>query len=100
MGNEIRVAATVTTAPTFFYGTHTHAEHEQFDCRADDGSTLRVIDNVKLAPPVPVHPGDRIVVQGEEVHDPGQQPIVHWTHHDPAHHHVDGYIELGGRIYA
>jgi hypothetical protein len=97
---EVRFSATVTTAPTFFYGRHTHAEHEQFDCRTDDGRTIRVIDNVALAPPVPVHPGDRVTIQGEEVHDAGAPPIVHWTHHDPAHRHPDGSITLRGRVYA
>ncbi len=67
---EIRFEGTVTTPPTFFYGRRSHAEHEQFDCRADDGRTIRVIDNVTLAPRVPVRPGDRVTVQGEEVHDP------------------------------
>lgn len=98
---EVRLDGTVTTPPHFFYGTRTRAEHEQFDCRADDGTAFRVIDNVKLAPPVPVQPGDRVTVQGEEVHDRGAAlPIVHWTHHDPAHVHEDGFIALHGRVYA
>ena len=96
---EIRFSGTVTTPPRFFYGRRTHAEHEQFDCRSDDGRTLRVIDNVALAPTVPVTPGDRVTVQGELVHDRGQPPIVHWTHHDPAHRHADGWIAFGGRVY-
>jgi hypothetical protein len=49
---------------------------------------------------VPVRPGDRVTVQGEEVHDPGRPPIVHWTHHDPGHRHADGFIVLDGRTYA
>ena len=97
---QVNVAATVTTSPHFFYGTRTHAEHEQFDCRTDDGRTLRVIDNVSLAPPVPVRPGDRVTVRGEEVRDPGSPPIVHWTHHDPAGRHPGGSITFQGRVYA
>jgi hypothetical protein len=97
---EVRFSGTVTTAPRFFYGRRTHAEHEQFDCRADDGRTIRVIDNVAIAPPVPVRPGDRVTVQGEEVHDRGEPTVVHWTHHDPEHHHPDGSITFQGRIYA
>lgn len=96
---EVRFSGTVTTPPRFFFGSRTHAEHEQFDCRADDGRTLRVIDNVALAPPVPVAPGDRVTVQGELVHDRGSPPIVHWTHHDPAHRHPDGWIAHGGLVY-
>jgi hypothetical protein len=97
---EVRFDATVTTPPSYFVGSRTHAEHEQFDCRSDDGSTVRIIDNVDLAPRVPVAPGDRVTVQGELVHDPGRPPIVHWTHHDPANHHVGGFIVLNGRRYA
>jgi hypothetical protein len=97
---EVRFTGTVTSAPHFFYGTHTQAEHEQFDVRTDAGNPVRIIDNVALAPRVPVRPGDRVTVQGEEVHDPGQPPIVHWTHHDPAGIHPDGFIETGGRVYA
>ncbi len=97
---ETRFDGTVTTPPTFFYGKRSRSEHEQFDCRADDGRTIRVIDNVTLAPRVPVRPGDRVTVQGEEVHDRGQPPIVHWTHHDPHGHHPDGFIEFDGRTYA
>ena len=97
---EVHFAATVTTAPHFFVGSRTHAEHEEFDCRTDAGATVRVIDNVALAPRVPVVPGDRVDVQGEEVHDRGRPTIVHWTHHDPSHRHVDGFIVLNGRVYA
>jgi Protein of unknown function (DUF3465) len=97
---EVRFDGTVTTPPSFFYGTRTHAEHEQFDCRREDGSIVRVIDNVDLAPRIPVVPGDRVTVQGELVHDPGRPPIVHWTHHDPAGQHVAGFIERNGQRYS
>ena len=98
--SEVAFGATVLTSPTFFYGTNTHAMHETFRVRGDDGSSLDVVDNVKLAPRVPVIPGDRIRVQGELVPDTARGPLVHWTHHDPSHVHPDGYIELNGRRYA
>ena len=98
---EVDFRATVTSAPHFFYGTNTHAMHEAFDCRADDGTTLEIVDNVKLAPRVPVASGDRIAVRGELVHDRKTgAPLVHWTHHDPAHRHLDGFIDFAGRRYA
>jgi hypothetical protein len=34
------------------------------------------------------------------VHDRGKPPIVHWTHHDPSQHHLDGFIRLHGKLYA
>ena len=97
---QVHYSGTVTTPPSFFWSKHSHREHEQFDVRADDGSRFRVVDNVSLAPRVPVQPGDRVTVQGELIHPRGQPPIVHWTHRDPAHRHVDGFIALSGRVYA
>jgi len=97
---EVRYAGTVLTPPRFFFGKHSRMEHEQFDCRGADGTRFRVIDNVTIAPRVPVAPGDHVVVQGELVPDRGQPPIVHFTHHDPWGTHVGGYVELNGRRYA
>jgi hypothetical protein len=97
---QVRYSGTVTTQPIFFSSKHTHRVHEQFDIRADDGSALRVVDNVTIAPRVPVKPGDRVIVQGDLVDAHGKRPIVHWTHHDPGHRHADGFIEFGGRMYA
>jgi len=96
---EVDFSGTVNSAPRFFYGTNTHAEHETFGVSTASGN-VQVIDNVDLAPRVPVVPGDRIDVRGEYVCDPGKGPIVHWTHHDPAHHHPDGFIRLRGQLYA
>jgi len=91
--------ATVSSAPRFFYGSRTHCVHEAFDAQSDAG-TLEVVDNVSIAPRCPVHVGDRIEVRGEMVHDRGQPPIVHWTHHDPRNRHPGGFIRLRGQVYA
>ena len=98
--SEVAFSGTVLNAPHFFYGTNTHAMHEAFDVRSDDGHRVEVVDNVKLAPRVPVMPGDRVSILGELVPETNHGPLVHWTHHDPAHVHPDGYIELNGRRYA
>ncbi len=91
--------ATVASPPRFFYGARSHAMHEAFDVRSSAGE-IEVVDNVSIAPRCPVQPGDRIEIRGEMVHDPGRPPIVHWTHHDPARHHADGFIRLNGQFYA
>jgi Protein of unknown function (DUF3465) len=91
--------ATVASAPRFFYGSRTHAMHEAFDVQSAAGR-LEVVDNVGIAPRCPVRAGDNVEICGELVHDPGRLPVVHWTHHDPAHHHSDGFIRLRGRLYA
>ena len=98
--SEVTFDATVTSAPHYFFGSNTHAMHEAFACRTDDGHGLEIVDNVKLAPRVPVAAGDRISVRGELVPDARAGPLVHWTHHDPEHVHLDGYIDFNGRRYA
>jgi hypothetical protein len=85
--------------PSFFFGTHTKCEHERFTLNTPQGP-VQIIDNVDIAPRVPVRPGDRVEVRGEMVHDPGKLPILHWTHHDPAHRHPDGFIRFQGKVYA
>jgi Protein of unknown function (DUF3465) len=96
---EVRYTGTVTSRPTFFTSRHSHHTHERFGVRADDGARFEVIDNVSLAPRVPVRPGDRVTVQGELIRTHGD-PLVHWTHHDPRGRHPGGFVELGGRVYA
>ena len=98
--SEVQWTGTVASVPSFFLGSRTHAYHEQFDVRRDDGTVFRVIDNVDLAPRVPVAPGDRVTVRGELVGARGTRPIVHWTHHDPRGIHSGGWIEHAGRRYA
>lgn len=97
--SEVSFNATVSSNPNYFYGTHTHCMHEEFDAHTPAG-TVDIIDNVALAPRVPVKTGDQIAVRGEMVHDPGRMPVVHWTHHDPEHEHADGFIRFQGRTYA
>lgn len=96
---EVTFNAQVTTAPHFFYGSNTHHMHEAFDAQTAAGP-VEIVDNVDIAPRVPVQPGDRIDVRGEMVHDPGRMPVVHWTHHDPGGRHEDGFIRYRGRVYA
>lgn len=96
---EVTFEARVTTAPRFFFGTRTRCEHEAFEAQTAAGG-VEIVDNVGIAPRVPVQPGDWIEVRGEMVHDPGREPVVHWTHHDPANRHAGGFIRLRGQVYA
>lgn len=96
---EVTFAAQVTTPPDYFCSLRTHRQHESFGAQTCAGP-IKIVDNVGIAPPVPVVPGDRVEVRGEIVHDPGQMPIVHWTHHDPSGRHSPGFIRLHDRLYA
>lgn len=96
---EVTLNGRVTTPARYFFGTRTKCEHETFGMQTPAGA-VQVVDNVAIAPRVPVRPGDEIEVRGELVRDPGRIPVVHWTHHDPQGKHVGGFIELRGRLYA
>lgn len=91
--------ATVASAPRYFFGSRTHSTHEAFDVQSAAGP-LEIVDNVSIAPRCPVQVGDRIEIRGEMVHDAGRPPVVHWTHHDPRHHHPDGFIRLHDQVYS
>ncbi len=98
--SEVAFRGTVLDAPHLFFGRPTQSWHEAFHVRADDGSAVEIVDNVTIAPQIPVVPGDRIGVLGELVPETARGPLVHWTHHDPAGEHAAGYLELNGRRYA
>lgn len=97
---EVTFAATVLTKPRFFYGARTHAVHEAFLAADSDGARVQIIDNVALAPKIPVRPGDRITVRGELIAQTRGGPIVHYTHRDPRGAHASGFIEWHGRRFA
>ncbi len=96
--SEVDFVGTVATPPRYFFGSRTRCEHETFEVRTTAG-LIDVVDNVALAQPVPVHPGDAVQIRGELVRD-GSNAVVHWTHHDPAGRHADGFIRLRGQTYA
>jgi hypothetical protein len=97
---EVRFGATVVGPPRFFSSMRSHSTHEAFDVRSDDGVRVEVVDNVSIAPRVPVGVGDRVVIQGELIPKASRGPLVHWTHHDPWGTHQGGFIEWNGRQYA
>ncbi len=96
---EVEFSGRVSSPERFFFGSRTKQEHEAFTVATASGP-LEIVDNVEIGKPVTVHPGDAISVRGEMVHDPGRLPCVHFVHHDPQHTHADGFLRVGGKIYA
>jgi hypothetical protein len=97
---DVAVAGTVIDEPTFFIGRRTHAPHETFDVVTPNGLRLRIVDNVSLAPRIPVHTGDDVVVAGQLI-PTSDGAIVHDTHHCPGPGwHRGGWIEWRGKRYA
>jgi len=96
---DVEVAGTVEGMPRFFLGRHTRHWHEEFPILTQHGERVEVIDNVDLAPRVPVAAGDVVVVKGQFVPTPGGG-IIHDTHHSPGPGwHRGGWIEWRGRRY-
>lgn len=96
---ECTMRARVVDAPRTYYGTRTHAEHEDFHIEAG-GIRLEVVQNLKLAPSIPAEPGDEILLHGEFVPHGSHGPLMHWIHHSPGGGHEDGYAVLDGKTYA
>ena len=90
---DVTVAGTVTQAPRFFFGRRSQAWHESFTIVTEHGVRLEVVDNVSLAPRVPVAPGDIVAVAGQFI--PSRHGgLIHDTHHCPGPGwHQGGWIE-------
>ena len=97
--SDVTVAGTVSSAPTYFFGRRTHAWHERFTIVTEHGLRLEIVDNVDLAPRVPVRPGDVVAVSGQFI--PGRHGgLIHDTHHCPGPGwHRGGWVEWHGRRF-
>ncbi|MDB2705746.1 DUF3465 domain-containing protein [Pseudomonadota bacterium] len=73
--------------------------HQRFIIQLASGHTLLVAHNIDLAAPIDtLKVGDKLSLFGEyEWNEKGG--VLHWTHHDPAHRHVDGWIRHQGSQY-
>jgi hypothetical protein len=73
--------------------------HQRFIIRlAGSTQTVLVDNNVTIGQRAPVLPGNGVSVHGEYVWN-DQGGLIHFTHHDPAHTHEGGWIEVGGVRY-
>ena len=63
---ECTLSAIVTDSPRQYYGSRTHAEHEDFHVLCQ-GRRLEVVQNLRCSPEIPVQPGDSVCLHGELV---------------------------------
>ncbi|MCP3985969.1 MAG: DUF3465 domain-containing protein [bacterium] len=75
------------------------ARHQRFLLTLDSGQTVLIAHNIDLAPRIPdLRRGDPVQFMGEyEWNERGG--VVHWTHHDPAGHHPNGWLRHNGERY-
>jgi hypothetical protein len=92
-GAEVTFDGTVAAPPQQVGG------HEHLKVTTPAGDQLEVDHTTTLAPSVPAHAGDHVVVHGQLYIDPGQVG-VHCTHaHTSSGCPYPGWIELGGNYY-
>ena len=74
--------------------------HEHLQVKTPQGDSIEVDHNTTLAPSVPAHAGDALIVHGLLYIDPGPRPGVHCTHaRTSSGCPVPGWIELAGTYY-
>lgn len=75
------------------------SRHQRFLIKLGSGDTVLIAHNIDLAPKIDaLQKGDSVTISGEyEWNNKGG--VIHWTHHDPAKRHVDGWIEHNGKRY-
>jgi len=75
------------------------SRHQRFILKLSNNQTILVAHNIDLAPKITsLRKGDIVEFNGEyEWNSKGG--VIHWTHHDPAGRHQDGWLKHNGSIY-
>ena len=75
------------------------SRHQRFILKLSNNQTVLVAHNIDLAPKITsLRRGDIVEFNGEyEWNNKGG--VIHWTHHDPAGRHQDGWLKHNGSIY-
>lgn len=75
------------------------SRHQRFILRTDSGQSLLVAHNIDIAPRINgLREGDTVEFFGEYEWNP-KGGVIHWTHRDPDHKHVGGWLRHQGRTY-
>ena len=75
------------------------SRHQRFLIRLSNGHSLLVAHNIDLATRIDdLQAGDSVAFKGEYEWN-AKGGVIHWTHHDPAGRHADGWLRHEGRVY-
>jgi hypothetical protein len=75
------------------------SRHQRFILKLSTGQTLLIAHNIELASRVTgLRTGDTVEFYGEYEWN-AKGGVIHWTHHDPKKHHLDGWLKHNGIIY-
>lgn len=74
-------------------------QHQRFILRVSPNQTLLVAHNIDIADRVPGLQLDSVVEFYGEYEWNSQGGVIHWTHHDPSGHHLDGWLRYAGNTY-
>ncbi len=72
--------------------------HQRFLLRLDNGTTVLVAHNTRVAPAVPLAEGDMVRIHGEYIWNE-KGGVLHWTHRAFNDRHESGWIEYKGQLY-
>jgi hypothetical protein len=75
------------------------SRHQRFILKLSNNQTVLIAHNIDLAPKITsLRRGDVVEFNGEyELNSKGG--VIHWTHHDPAGRHQDGWLKHNGSNY-
>jgi len=75
------------------------SRHQRFILKLAQGQTVLIAHNIDLADRIAgLKKGDRVEFNGEYEWN-SRGGVIHWTHHDPAGRHSDGWLKHQGKTY-
>jgi hypothetical protein len=75
------------------------SRHQKFILKLSSGQTVLIAHNIDLARRIDaLREGDTLEFFGEYDWN-SKGGVVHWTHHDPQHHHKNGWLKHNGFTY-
>lgn len=75
------------------------SRHQKFILRSGSENTVLIAHNIDLAPRIDdIKIGDKIEYYGEYEWN-SRGGVIHWTHKDPRHYHINGWLKHTGTTY-